>query len=400
MKDKKRLIILSYYHFPCHHPVLENVFAKTLGRYIDILWLFQGDTSNGKTFRWYNSTVRLCRVLKGNSLIVKLLNRILGWQRLLLLVRELLVKEEQIVLIRDMPLWALLISPLRKILNFKLYYQYSAPQAEIRRAIFKSNRGLHRYWHLSAGICLEKFTARALKNSDMVFPISEFHKKMLTDYISPEKLVPLTMGVDKAWLSRPRKQINRLKRLKKDNYIITYFGTLSFARNPKFIIDVFRQVINTNPNCKLLLIGETQNVWEKKKLQEYCKDLLDQKKVIFTGKLDHDTLQDYLQYCDLSLSAIPPERHYIISSPTKLYESLGNGIPVVANREILEQEKVLKESGGGVLVSYCVDSFYEAVISLLKDESLRQFMAYAGKTYVIKNYNYRVLGQRIVPLFM
>lgn len=400
MKGKKRLIILSYYHFPCHHPVLENVFAKTLGHYVDILWLFNGDTSKGRTYKWHNSTVYLCGVLKGNSLIVKLLNKILGWQRLLLLVRELLVKEEQIVLIRDMPLVALLISPLRKILNFKLYYQCSSPQAEIRQAIFKSNRGLHRYWHLFVGICLQIFTARALKISDMVFPITEFHKKILTDYISPEKLVPLTMGVDESWLSRPRKEINKLKRLKKDNYIITYFGTLSFARNPKFIIDVFRQVINTNPNCKLLLIGETQNVWEKKKLQEYCKDLLDQKEVIFTGQLDHDTLQDYLQYCDLSLSAIPPERHYIISSPTKLYESLGNGVPVVANREILEQEKVIKESGGGLLVPYCLDSFCEAVISLLKDESLRHNMAYAGKEYVIKNYNYRVFGQRIVPLFM
>jgi len=400
MKSKKRLIILSYYHFPCYHPVLENVFAKTLGHYIDILWLFQGDTSQGKTCRWYNSTVYLCRVLKGNSLIVKLLNKLLGWQRILVLIRKLLDKKEQIVLIRDMPLLALLIAPLRSTLNFKLYYQHTAPFADIKYAIFKSNRGLHRYWHLFVGICLQIFTAQVLKISDIVFPITEFHKKMLTDYISPEKLIPLTMGVDESWLSRPRKEINSLKRLKKNYYIITYFGTLSFARNPKFIIDIFNQVRKTIPNCKLFLVGETQNDWEKKNLQEYCKDLLQQKEIIFTGQLDHDTLQDYLQYCNLSLSAIPPERHYIISSPTKLYESLGNGVPVVANQEILEQEKVIKESGGGVLVPYCLDSFCEAVISLLKDESLRHNMAYAGKKYVIENYNYRMLGQRIVPLFM
>ena len=122
--------------------------------------------------------------------------------------------------------------------------------------------------------------------------------------------------------------------------------------------------------------------------------------VILTGHLDRNGLRDYLHYCDISISAIPPESYYKISSPTKLYESLGNSIPVVANREILEQEKVILESGGGILANYETTSFCNAIVNLLSDRKLREEMGRKGKEYVINNYSYRLIAQKIFPYFL
>jgi hypothetical protein len=35
MVIKKKIIILTYYHFPCYHPVLESLFAKELAGTLD-----------------------------------------------------------------------------------------------------------------------------------------------------------------------------------------------------------------------------------------------------------------------------------------------------------------------------------------------------------------------------
>ena len=79
--------------------------------------------------------------------------------------------------------------------------------------------------------------------------------------------------------------------------------------------------------------------WEKKELISTCDNLGIKEHVIFTGHLDRNKLQDYLYYCDISISPIPPESYYKISSPTKLYESLGNGVPVVANKEFMSRKR-------------------------------------------------------------
>ena len=397
--DKRKIVILSYYNYPCTHPVLENVFAKELGRDFDITWIFPGDTSKGKTIKWHNSRVLLIKKFEGDSWKVKILNKVAGWQRLFKLVTILLSGDTKIVLIRDIPLTGLLILPLRCLFKFKVFYQYSAPLGEINLALFRINKNIKRFWHFFLGIYLKSLNRQIIKRSDKVFTITDFYKKHLMAYTSPERLVSLTMGVDEEWMSRKRKDVSYLKKLKDEHLFLAYFGTLSFARDPKFILSIFELVNKVLPNCKLLLIGKTQNDWEDKQLHAFCHDLHIEKDVIFTGQIDRDNLQDHLQYCDLSISAIPSEEHYKISSPTKIYESLGNGVPVVGNKEILEQEKVISESGGGVLVDYNANSFSESIVTLLGDGSARKRMARDGKEYILKNYSYRVIAKNISPYF-
>ena len=82
-----------------------------------------------------------------------------------------------------------------------------------------------------------------------------------------------------------------------------------------------------------------------------------------------------------------------------MYESLGNGIPVIGNREILEQERVIRESGGGLTVRYDVSEFADAIIRLLEDQPLREVMSARGKDFVLKNYSYQSIAKKISPYF-
>ena len=400
MKNKQKIIILTYYHFPCTEPVLENVFAKELGREHEVTWIFQGDVSKGRDEKWHNCQVLLTKLIKGNHWCSKLVNSALRWQKVLNLLRLLWQDNIQIVLIRDLPLEALMISPFRLLFGFRLYFQYTAPLGDISIGYFTSNKTAKRFWYLFIGCFHNLLINRVLKTVDVAFPITEFHKKKLLSLTSEKKLVPITMGVDEEWLKRQRERIPHLEKLKRKHFVLTYFGTLNFGRKPQFILNTFAEVRNKCPNSKLILIGKTAFCWEEKELTQLCHNLGIEKAVVFTGRLERNKLQDYLSYCDISISAIPPKSYYKISSPTKLYESLGNGVPVVANREILEQEKVILESGGGVVVDYETTSFSDAIVRLLNDKKLREEMGKKGREYVINNYSYRVIAKKIFPYFL
>ena len=380
--------------------MLENVFARELGRKHELIWLFQGDVSKGKRQKWHNTEVLLSREIRGNHWFSKLMNKILKWQKLFQLLCFLWRDDIRIVLIRDLPLEALLIAPLRPFFGFRLYFQYSAPQGDMNIGYFKVNNTIRKFWYFCIGCCHNVLIGKVLKTADFVFPITEFHKRELLSLSSGKKLVPITMGVDEEWLNRDRKEILQLEELKKRHFLISYFGTLNFGRKPQFILNTFAEVRNKCPNSKLILIGKTAFSWEEQELESICRNLGIEKAVIFAGRLDRNKLQDYLSYCDISISAIPPESYYKISSPTKLYESLGNSIPVVANREILEQEKVILESGGGILANYETTSFCNAIVNLLSDRKLREEMGRKGKEYVINNYSYRLIAQKIFPYFL
>ena len=364
------------------------------------MWLFQGDISKGRKQKWHNSQVLLSREIKGDHWCSKLANNILKSHKFFQLLRFLWRDDIEIVLIRDIPLTALLIASLRSFLGFKLYFQYSAPLGNINIGYSKSNRTLKRFWYLFSGSCYNFLINKVLKIADIVFPITDFHKKELLSCTREEKLIPITMGVDEEWISRDKEEIPYLNRLKKKYFLLTYFGTLNFGRNPQFILGTFAKVRSKCSNCKLILIGKTAFRWEEKELKLFCRNLGIEEDVIFTGQLDRNKLRDYLHYCDISISAIPPESYYEISSPTKLYESLGNGVPVVANKEIYEQEKVILESGGGVIVDYETTSFCNAIVRLLNDNKLREEMAKDGRKYVINNYSYRVIAKKIFPYFV
>ena len=120
--NQKKIIILTYYHFPCNESVLENVFAKELGRQHNIIWLFQGDISQGTILKWHNSQVILTKKVHKNGRLLKVKNIFFELQKLCQLLCLLYKGDVKIVLVRDLPLMSFLIAPLKNFFGFKLYF--------------------------------------------------------------------------------------------------------------------------------------------------------------------------------------------------------------------------------------------------------------------------------------
>ena len=399
MKEQQ-VVIITYYHFPCDHAVLEYLFAKELGNYQNIKFLFTTpENIKNKWEKWHNSDVRLFRKKAGRSISSKLYSLTAYMEMITWLIENLIQKKIKVILIRDMPIFLFFVLPLKLLFKVKVFFQLSAPHDDFYYERYKKTNNLKKYIFLLTAKGYKLLFRYLFQFVDMLFPITSFYESTLKKVYKIKNSYPLTMGVDLAWVGHKTLPIKEIESIKRNNFIVTYFGSLDSYRNTDFLIDIFMELRNEVKNVKLILMGKCWDIQEERALIEKLGSLNIKDEVIYTGYLSRDNLKNYLQYCDLSFSPIPPDDHYVISSPTKLYESLGNGVPVIANREILEQKKVVEESKAGILVSYNKNDFAKAAVSLLLNDEQRLIMKKRGKQYILDQYSYKRIAQNISTFF-
>ena len=102
----------------------------------------------------------------------------------------------------------------------------------------------------------------------------------------------------------------------------------------------------------------------------------------------------------IGVSPIPPRDFFINSTPTKVIEYLALGIPVVANTEIIDQEKIIEKSGGGIGVKYSEQQFANALIWLLNNPEHAKKMGDKGRKWIINNRTNEKMAQLIEDRYM
>ncbi len=76
-----------------------------------------------------------------------------------------------------------------------------------------------------------------------------------------------------------------------DKVVIGHVGGFFEQKNHKFLIDIFRKIIEIEPNAQLLLLGDGPL---KSKIEDSCRDI--KEKIVFVGTTNH--VSDYLQAMD------------------------------------------------------------------------------------------------------
>ena len=104
-------------------------------------------------------------------------------------------------------------------------------------------------------------------------------------------------------------------------------------------------------------------------------------------------MPNILSILDLTISPIPPVDAYLVSSPTKTIESIGLGIPVIGNKEIEDQHKIITNSGCGFSINYNTDDFYEACIKIMNLSNTDDFKK-KGINYIKNNRSYEILAKK------
>ncbi|WHY12585.1 glycosyltransferase family 4 protein [Peribacillus frigoritolerans] len=228
------------------------------------------------------------------------------------------------------------------------------------------------------------------KNSDILTVVTKGKKtNLIKNGVEANKIKLVSNGFDEEFLEIPiNKDIaERYNLIGKFNFL--YAGIIGIAQGIDIIIESAEK-LKFNNEIQFVLVGNGVEL-------ERMKNLVREKKlsnVIFTGEQPHNNIRSFLHYSNVALVPLKSEA-LKDSVPTKLYEALGAGRPVILSASG-DSVEVVKESRGGLVVKPGdIDSFVKAIEKLYKDKDFYEDCTINSKEYVIKNYSRTAIAKTL-----
>ncbi|EGA68791.1 glycosyl transferase group 1 [Vibrio sinaloensis DSM 21326] len=324
---------LSREEFPSYREDVATLIESELSSHCDIKFFARSKVTDEKSIE-KNNDYKFTKDYGKGSLARKL-NKI---SQLVLLIKfcNYMVKHRaSIAIVRDDPFSAMVVILLSKLFGFEFCYWVSFLNGEMLRddAMRRKSRirMMLAYWTLS----LETFVFRQASNA--IFQSEPMQEYFESRYSRKFKSIAIPMGADFI-------NAERFKSNKRVPYSISYIGSMDLSRNIDFVIDTFALVKEEIPTSKLFLIGGSV----RKDSEERVKEYIDQKgltsSIILTGHIDREKAWELLSSSSISISYVPRNSFFDVSSPTKFVESIALGVPVVASD--IPDQKLFSEQIG------------------------------------------------------
>jgi glycosyltransferase involved in cell wall biosynthesis len=131
------------------------------------------------------------------------------------------------------------------------------------------------------------------------------------------------------------------------------------------------------------------------RLEEAVKREADGVKVQFLGFLQHPAMLREMASCDVVVCLLDPSnQNYVGNSPTKIYEAMAVGVPVLTSKGTTSGELVSKV-GCGVAIDWS-DENYRQAVEQLRDPEQRSRWGKAGRAAAEREYNWPEMRARLL----
>jgi glycosyltransferase involved in cell wall biosynthesis len=211
--------------------------------------------------------------------------------------------------------------------------------------------------------------------------------------IDPSKLMFIPNGV----VRQPSHVVDRRKTFEglsipADSIVACYVGTVGMAHGLGALLQTARLLKETVPEARLLIVGDGAE------LPELLARARDEglSNLTFTGLVNHQLASDYLAASDIALVVLKKSPLFLTVLPSKMFEAMGAGKPVVLGVEG-EAKAVLEQSGGGLAVEpENAAELAEAIGSLARDADRRLSLGALGRDFVEREFDRTVWAGRYI----
>lgn len=183
-----------------------------------------------------------------------------------------------------------------------------------------------------------------LQHADLITAVSNGKTCKLKEYVPQKRIVKIPNGFDVHFLQNQLNPDLHNKMTAKDKFICVYTGNLGLAQGLKQLLYIAEKAKENGVTADFWLYGKGA---DEEDLKAYVREhQLDN--VFFGGKLANRDIYTVLKAADISF--VPLVNGNLKDSiPTKIYEALGVGCPVLLVAEG-DAVSVLKEIGLGIAV--------------------------------------------------
>ena len=150
--------------------------------------------------------------------------------------------------------------------------------------------------------------------------------------------------------------------------VIMYHGSFQHVHGVDRVIRLIPLVVEKAPNAKFLLVGMGPTYYECRRL---VKKLNLEEAIVFTGRVKHNVLPEYLACCDVWLGMFSLGEKAQRTARFGMFEAMALGKPVVTAKT-REAENVLTDGVDGFLVNpEDLEEIAEIVVRLVKNRKLQ-----------------------------
>ncbi len=187
--------------------------------------------------------------------------------------------------------------------------------------------------------------------------------------------------------------------LDRSSPIVLYLGGMERNRGTAEMVAAFAIVHDRIPDARLLLVG---HFMPPELEAEVRRDALDRglaNAVTITGRVPFEQIGFYLRQAAVGWvpwQAYPKNQHNI---PTKLFEYMAYGLPVVAS-DLASTQPFVRDGESGFLVPPAdVAAHAAALITLLKSPATAHSMGRAGQQLVRQQFNWDPMARRLLDVY-
>lgn len=174
---------------------------------------------------------------------------------------------------------------------------------------------------------------------------------------------------------------------------VLYVGSITRPRGLHEMVEAIRSA--RHPDARLVLVG----AFENERLRREAESLPGWERVEHRGRLGRAALGEQLARSRVGLVILHPERNYVESFPTKLFEYMAAGLPAIVSDFPFFRELV-EPVGCAVFVDPLDPAQLAAAIDeLLADESRAEEMGRRGSAAVRDRLNWERQAPKLVGLY-
>ena len=208
-----------------------------------------------------------------------------------------------------------------------------------------------------------------LGEADQIVSLTEAGKDVILGWRKdacagpPITVIPCCVDFDAfpAVTSESRAAARRELGIEPSSAVAAYLGSLGTWYLSDEMLDFFRVQIERRPDARLLIV--TRDSPESLKTSARAKGIPDNRLIIRPAS--RDEVAKVVAAADYGIFFIKPLFSKLASSPTKMGEFLALELPIVTNAGVGDVERIMAETGGGVVVRTFDDAAYHNALTAL-----------------------------------
>ena len=258
----------------------------------------------------------------------------------------------------------------------------------------------HEIWWAKIPI-FKQLLRKIIKDIDHLGYLGQFTKSEIVKASNQiDKFVQIAPGIDTQHFMPKSARADLITKYRlEDRRVIVSVGRLVHRKGQDKLIEALPKVLQSFPDAVLLLVGEGPI---KQMLKNTAKQLGVTNHVIFTGRVQHIDLPDYI--CLGEVFAMPVRSRFAgleVEGLGIVYlEASACGVPVIVGNSGGATDAVIDGVTGLLVDGSDTDQIADAVCKLLTDQSRAKAMGLAGRGWVIENWQINTWSERFNKLLL